>query len=178
MDGPALQDNDVLDSGLFTVILRASAAYGSPQFWAAVVTFTDLRLLRQMIAAGENEGKFFFVERINREGVNILWADALRCLKFDVDEDYNTVLHKAEVTGLAPSPRAQLVVRGVMTCRDWIVHLVCERYLSPNAMLLSADIPGEVDEVGGMYQQQFDENLMALGAALLRVVRMVEYNGV
>ena len=183
MNGPALRDNDVLDSGLFTIILRASGSYGASPYWAAVITFDDQpnstqTVIRQMAGMGRSEGKFFYTKRISRDGVNILWADALRCFKMDVEEDYCRVLQSAERAGLAPPPPAQLVTRGVMTCRDWIVHLVTQKYLSPYAMVWPLVVDEEFGEEGAVFQQEeVDGVMMALGVALFRIVQMVEYNG-
>ena len=53
------------------------------------------------------------------------------------------------------------------------MHLVVQGYLSPYAVV----IPQVVNEGGDMYKQEVVEALMALAAALLRIVQMIEYNG-
>ena len=134
MGGPELEDNHVLDCGLYTVILKAFPLYGSAPYWAAVVTHDDHMTIRRMNYLPLNDGKFLFIKRISKVGEDIFWADAIMKFKSDVECDYRRVLATTE-EGTAPRPRAQVVMRRAITCIEWIVFLIDQDQLEPEVLL-------------------------------------------
>ena len=135
LNGPELGDNHALYYDTYTVILRVSCAFGSPQLWAAVVRDDDHMTIHQMSGLTLDNGKYFFIKKISNNWEGVRWADAFRRFRADVLNDYARGIAKSEGTEDIPPEAAEMVTMKTMTCMEFVVFLIDQGQLSPEVLL-------------------------------------------